>query len=91
MDENSTLTLRRYFKEYYFRYSTRIKQPRDIESREFGYLPFGGGMIRHLSFKEIGAFRALLVKEAPAGVYFSNWYYLEPSEEMQKKGWIKLI
>jgi len=89
MDEGSTLTLRRYFKEYYFRYSAKIKEPREIGSREFGYFPFGGGMIRHLSYKEMGAFRALLVKEAPAGVYCSNSYYHEPSGEMQKKGWIK--
>ena len=89
MDENSALILKRYFKEYYFRYSDRIRQPSEIESREFGYLPFGGGMIRHLSFKEIGVFRALLVKEAPAGVYCSNSHYHDPSAEMQKKGWIK--
>ncbi len=89
MDEESVATLKRYFKEYYFRYSGRINQPDNMEAREFGYLPFGGGMVRHLSFKEIGAFRALLVKEAPAGVYCSNSYYREPSAEMQKKGWIK--
>ncbi|MGI0091670.1 MAG: DNA primase small subunit domain-containing protein [Nitrososphaerales archaeon] len=89
MDENSTLTLKRYFKEYYFRYSERIKQPSDIESREFGYFPFGGGMIRHLGFREIGAFRALLVREAPAGVYCSNSHYHDPSAEMHKKGWMK--
>lgn len=89
MDEASSLTIKRYFKEYYFRYSGRIKEPAEIQSREFGYFPFGGGMIRHLTYREVGAFRALLVKEAPAGVYCSNSYYLEPSAEMQKKGWIK--
>jgi DNA primase small subunit len=89
MDEASALTVRRYFKEYYFRYSNKIKEPTEIESREFGYLPFGGGMVRHLSFKDIGAFRALLVREAPAGAYCSNSYYREPSAEMHKKGWIK--
>lgn len=89
MDEDSKLILSRYFKEYYFRYSSRIREPSEIKSREFGYTHFGGGMIRHLSYRDIGAFRALLVKEAPAGVYCSNSYYLEPSAEMTSKGWIK--
>lgn len=89
MDEESTLTLKRYFKEYYFRYSGRITRPEEMESREFGYFPFAGGMIRHLAYREMGSFRALLVKEAPAGVYCSNSFYREPSAEMQKKGWIK--
>ncbi len=81
--------IKRYFKEYYFRYGARIKAPNQIESREFGYLPFGGAMVRHLSFKDIGEFRALLVKEAPAGAYCSNSSYDDPSAEMQLKGWKK--
>lgn len=89
MDEASKLVLQRYFKEYYFRYSGRIRQPSEIQSREFGYTHFGGGMIRHLSYGDIGVFRALLVKEAPAGVYCSNSYYRDPSAEMDVKGWIK--
>jgi DNA primase small subunit len=89
LDENSTLILKRYFKEYYFKFSGNIKSPTEIESREFGYFPFGGGMIRHLSFKDVGTLRALLVKEAPAGVYCSNSLYSDPSLEMHKKGWIK--
>lgn len=89
MDESSALMLKRYFKEYYFRYSDRIVEPDDMKSREFGYFQFGGGMIRHLSFNDIGALRALLVREAPAGVYCSNSHYQEPSAEIQKKGWSK--
>lgn len=79
--------IRRYFKDYYFRYGERIKAPTEIASREFGYFPFGGAMIRHLSFKDIGAFRATLVKEAPAGAYCSNSLYNEPTAEMHLKGW----
>lgn len=87
--ESTTLTLKRYFKEYYFRHSGRIKAPSEIESREFGYLPFESGMVRHLSFKDVGALRALLVKEAPAGVYCSNSLYHDPTFEMHKKGWMR--
>src|SRR5579862_2187219 len=89
MDEASTLAVKRYFREYYFKNSERIKAPSHIESREFGYFPFNGGMIRHLSFSDIGIFRALLVKESPAGVYCSNSLYEDPTAEMQKKGWKK--
>ena len=89
MDEASLTLLKRYFKEYYFKHSGRIGGPTHIESREFGYFPFNGQMIRHQSFKDIGAFRALLVKEGPAGVYCSNSQYQEPTAEMQKKGWLK--
>ena len=44
-------------------------------------------MVRHLKFSDIGSFRALLVKEAPAGVYCSNSLYKDPSAEMHLKGW----
>ncbi len=89
MDENSTQIVKRYFKEYYFRFGARIKSPSEIESREFGYLPFAGMMVRHLSFKDIGALHALLLKEAPAGVYCSNSTYEDPTAEMYLKNWKK--
>jgi DNA primase small subunit len=89
MDEGSLTVLRRYFRQYYFKHSNRISAPRHMESREFGYFPFNGQMIRHLSFSDIGTFRALLVREGPAGVYCSNSQYQDPAAEMQKKGWIK--
>ncbi len=89
MDEHSTQMIQRYFKEYYFRFGSRIKAPSEIEHREFGYLPFGGMMTRHLAFKDLGDLRALLVKEAPAGFYCSNSTYEDPSAEMHLKGWKK--
>ena len=89
MDLASALVLRAYFKEYYFRYGERITEPTEIRSREFGYSTFDGQMIRHLSFEDIGALRALLLKEVPAGVYCSNSLYREPAAEMHRKGWIK--
>lgn len=89
MDENSTQIIKRYFREYYFRYGSKIPEPSEIGSREFGYLPFGGMMVRHLSFKDMGSFRALLMKDAPAGVYCSNSRYEYPNAEMHLKGWKK--
>jgi DNA primase small subunit len=81
--------IKQYFKDYYFHYGAQIKPPSEIGSREFGYLPFGGMMVRHLQFKDIGALRALLVKEIPSGVYCSNSFYEDPSAEMHLKGWKK--
>ncbi len=46
-------------------------------------------MIRHLGFSDVHAFRALLVKEAPAGVYCSNSLYSDPTAEMSAKGWLR--
>jgi DNA primase small subunit len=89
MDEAPTLILKRYFKQYYFKHAEEIKEPTHIRSREFGYFPFGGGMVRHLGFADMGTLRALLVKEAPAGVYCSNSQYEDPSAEMTKKGWLR--
>ena len=89
MDQNSLVAVRRYFREYYFRNAEMIRPPSEMSLREFGYLPFGGGMIRHLAFSEIGNLRALLVREAPAGVYCSNSLYHDPSAEMTKKGWLR--
>jgi DNA primase small subunit len=89
VDEASTVVLKRYFKDYYFKSGERIKSPSEIESREFGYFPFGGQMVRHLTFKNLGALRATLLKEVPAGVYCSNSLYTDPTAEMPKKGWIR--
>jgi len=43
--------LKATYKEHYFRDSDRIEFPSKIEEREFGYMPFGGGMVRHLTFR----------------------------------------
>jgi DNA primase small subunit len=58
-----------------------------MTEREFGYLSFGGGMVRHLAFPNMGELLATLVREGPSGVYCSNSYYFEPSLPMNEKGW----
>ncbi|MBI2184765.1 MAG: hypothetical protein HYU39_07395 [Thaumarchaeota archaeon] len=79
--------LKRIFKEHYFKHSDRVEVPIRMSEREFGYWPFGGGMIRHLSFKTPGELIATLVKEAPKGAYYSCGYYHEPTLPMAEKGW----
>lgn len=87
MLEKTRQLLKRAFKEYYFRHGEKIEIPSRIDQREFGYMPFGGGMVRHLSIKTAGELHARLVKEAPYGVYASSSYYGNPSLPMAEKGW----
>jgi DNA primase small subunit len=79
--------LRRAYKQFYFKNSQTIETPTRITEREFGYIPFGEGMIRHLSFKTGGELVARIVKEAPSSVYCSNAHYFEPTSPIEEKGW----
>jgi len=88
MDEKDTSFLRRVYREYYFNHHDVVETPSKISSREFGYIPFGGGMIRHLSFKGMGELAAELVKQAPSSVYCSNATYERPTLQMDEKGWL---
>ncbi len=89
MTENRNLeVVRAAFREYYFRQSKMIEIPEGIEKREFGYMPFGQGMVRHISFKGPGEVLAALVREVPSDVYCSNAYYRFPNLPMQEKQWL---
>lgn len=79
--------LKSVYKEYYFRNPSTIELPEWVEEREFGYVPFGGGMIRHLCFTSKGQAVAEIVRQAPASVYCSNARYSSPSLPMEEKGW----
>lgn len=88
MDEKTIAFLRRVYREYYFNHRDAIEIPTKIASREFGYIPFAGGMIRHLSFKNAGELAAELVRQAPSSVYCSNAVYEHPTLQMDEKGWL---
>jgi DNA primase small subunit len=87
MDEKVVAFLRRVYREYYFKRKDVVETPSQMASREFGYIPFGGGMIRHLSFRNAGELVAELVKQAPSSVYCSNAIYTHPTLQMDEKGW----
>ena len=84
----NTELLRSAFKEYYFRYSKNIQIPTRIHEREFGYMKFGSGMVRHLAFRNVGELLATLIKEVPSDVYCSNAYYRFPTHALQEKQWL---
>jgi len=87
MNQNTIRFLRSAYKEYYFHSSDRIEFPTNVEQREFGYIPFGGNMVRHLSFRSPGEAVAEVVRQAPSSVYCSNALYDSPSLPMEEKGW----
>ncbi len=86
-DEKTTAFLRKAFREHYFRHHDEVEVPTMIQNREFGYIPFGKGMIRHLSYKSSGELAADLVKQAPSSVFCSNATYSNPTLPMDEKGW----
>jgi DNA primase small subunit len=88
MDESTTNFLKKVYGEYYFKNSQRIEYPTKIQEREFGYIPFGGGMVRHLTFKTPGALVVELIRRTPSSVYCSNATYSDPSLPMEEKGWM---
>ncbi|QQG48357.1 MAG: hypothetical protein HY247_06305 [archaeon] len=79
--------LRQAYKEYYFRAPDSVEFPEEVESREFGYIPFGGGMVRHLSFRSAGEALAEFLKQSPSSVYCSNAKYDSPTLPIEEKGW----
>ncbi len=76
------------FREYYFNHINLLEIPEHLEQREFGYVPFGSGMIRHLSFRNKGDLIATLVRDVPADLYCSNAFYRFPTYPMQEKQWL---
>jgi len=80
--------LRQAYREYYFKRADSIEFPVDVGAREFGYIPFGGGMVRHLSFRSDGEAIAEILKQSPSSVYCSNARYESPAASIEEKGWL---
>lgn len=88
MNDGTRAWLRSVYKGFYFRGTDKVEVPDEVESREFGYIPFGGGMIRHLSFKSKGEALAEILKQSPSSVYCSNARYESPARPIEEKGWL---
>lgn len=86
-EKESELKLKNYFSGYYNGWT--LRGPELIQSREIGFIPFFGTMIRHRkagSLKEMDNF----VKTAvPRHLYYSSAYYRKPDEKkMLEKEWL---
>jgi DNA primase small subunit len=87
--ENENITVvKDAFREYYFNHINLLETPDHLEQHEFGYVPFGSGMIRHLSFRNKGDLIATLVRDVPKDFYCSNAYYRFPTYSMKEKHWL---
>ena len=88
MNDATKAWLKAVYRGYYFHGADKIEVPDEVESREFGYIPFGGGMIRHLSFRTKGEALAEILKQSPSSVYCSNARYEYPTRPIEEKGWL---
>jgi DNA primase small subunit len=88
MRNESISVVKSAFKAYYFNHLSLIEQPEHIEQREFGYMPFESGMVRHLSFRSKGDLIATLIRNVPSDLYCSNALYRYPTSDMQQKEWL---
>ena len=89
MHEGTKGWLRKAYRAYYFSQGAeKIVFPDEVASREFGYIPFGGGMVRHLSFRSAGEALAEILKQSPSSVYCSNARYESPTRPIEEKGWL---
>ena len=85
-----TRFLERQFRRYYIDNASKIKPPRALPQREFGFTVTGkGGMIRHIGFKTPNELHEFLRENAPTNSYYSSALYREPeAPDMPLKGWI---
>jgi DNA primase small subunit len=88
LNPDTVFFLRQAYREYYFKRVDSIEFPGDVRSREFGYIPFGGGMVRHISFTSAGEAIAEILKQSPSSVYCSNARYESPAAPIEEKGWL---
>ena len=86
MDQRSLSYAKGRFGDYYRR--NGVPKPRSYRSREWAYVVFGGGMVRHKSILDLGSLETWLADVKPQHVYYSSARYRRPEVEvMQEKSW----
>ncbi len=91
MNDNATLPdsdrkLKDIFREYYATLNDEI--PDLMGSREIGFIPFGGTMVRHRALKNRQELNSFLTRIVPRHLYHSVAYYDDPTNRsMQAKKW----
>jgi len=74
------------FREYYS--EEKVFLPQQFEHREFGFLLFTEGMLRHKSFGNADDLHRFLCDLVPSDVYYSCAFYENPEAPMAQKGWL---
>lgn len=86
LDSNARFMFK-LFRRYYR--STEPLMPDRFTKREFGFIPFGRTMQRHMAFGSPEDLRVFLASKVPAHSYYSTAYYRHPSNpEMELKEWM---
>lgn len=55
--------------------------------REFGFVLFSEGVVRHKKFESVEELTCFLRQHVPLDVFYSCAYYEDPEADMDKKGW----
>ena len=87
MNLSSSAFIQERFRDYYVK-DFSLDDSFMIEKREFGFILFKEGMLRHKKFKDKSELEAFLRNFVPSDVYYSCAYYEDPEAEMEKKGWL---
>jgi DNA primase small subunit len=83
---DSETRMKEIFREYYS--NLRYEIPDLLGSREIGFIPFSGTMIRHRSLRGREDLSKFLINTVPRHMYYSLAYYDHPTKRsMQDKGW----
>ena len=85
---NSSIFIQERFRDYYINDFSLNNSVFMIERREFGFILFKEGMLRHKKFKNKSELEVFLRSFVPSDVYYSCAYYEDPEAEMEKKGWL---
>lgn len=84
--QESDLKLKRLFQSYYIKEDLEV--PDLLRSREIGFIPFDGSMVRHRDFHGRQDLKRFLIDITPRHLYHSVAYYEFPTKRsMQEKNW----
>lgn len=96
MDDRTHAYVKGRFGDYYrgsvtppeFGDTGGVVEPRVPEDREWAYVVFSGGMVRHKSLLDLGSLETWLADTKPQHVYYSSARYTRPqAAAMSEKGW----
>ncbi len=82
-------TIRKKFAEFYEEREMASSLPRELKSREFGFLLFKEKtMLRHRKFEDPRSLAEFISAIVPSDIYHSSAYFEDPEQEMAGKGWL---
>ncbi|KUE73437.1 hypothetical protein AUQ37_02025 [Candidatus Methanomethylophilus sp. 1R26] len=77
----------RVFRRYYRSFTPEM--PHRFARKEFGFIPFGGTMRRHMAFQSPEDLKFFMATRVPRHSYYSTSYYRYPAKpEMDLKEWL---